>query len=168
VAEKCSVAKLVALTLLPSHLARLDVKRHVRCAGSTLATSSLFDALAYVLDRPISLTFDLGLAESLQQEKREQEAGHEAACRQISRRRTVGMGGWEVVDEDHDHDDPDLGQSDESRRAVHAHTVLHLGREFQHDLRPKGWAEVVWEHFGGRAAERGKTMPPFDTLEAQR
>ncbi len=53
-----SVAKLVVASLLPHHLPSLGVRRHIRLAGSTLLASSLFDAISYILQHQIDVSYE--------------------------------------------------------------------------------------------------------------
>jgi hypothetical protein len=144
-------------TLLPTHLPphALHIRRHIRFAGSTLATSSIFDAIAYVLKHPISVTYETGTDDT---EQEQLGAGARAGAR--SKKETapqdpgpgvgIGFGGWDLT-VGQDLDQRARGQR-QSRVENVEDAVVHLGRDLEMELKPKGWAEVVWEFF---ATKRG-------------
>ncbi|KIX09874.1 uncharacterized protein Z518_00955 [Rhinocladiella mackenziei CBS 650.93] len=71
-----NVAKLIVVSLLPYHLFSLNMRRHIRFAGSTIPTSPLFGTVAYILNHPVNVTYET-LASSFEYEKKQKEAGNE-------------------------------------------------------------------------------------------
>lgn len=118
-------------TLLPTHLDALNVKRHIRFAGSTLATSSLFDAIAYVLNHPVSVTYET--------EPEDADAG-EISTSSRAGAPSVGFGAWDLTAT---RDQPGQEQGNMGMDVE----IRHLGRDLERELKPKGWAEVVWDNF---------------------
>ncbi|EXJ66198.1 uncharacterized protein A1O5_10814 [Cladophialophora psammophila CBS 110553] len=124
------IAKFVVASLLPHHLPCLNARRHLCFAGSTLSNLSLFDAVSYVLRRPLDVTYD-SLDISYENESQLKAAGDKF---QRSFRRILGCGGFELKEQE----------------------VAQSGREFWHEVKPKAWAQVVYEFFTSK--ERGWEM----------
>lgn len=116
-----SVAKVVVASLLPKHLSSLNMTRHIRFSGSTFLVASLFDAISYILQHHISITYQT-LESSNKDEKQMQEAGDEVLSKSVSARRAIGFGGFGLEEQD--------GL-----------------KEYEDEVRPKQWPEIVAEFF---------------------
>lgn len=127
-----SIARLVVTSLLPQNLRDLNARRHIHFAGSTLPTYSLFDAVSYVLQRPVDVTYQS--LDSLSKEKKHAESVEDTNDpKHASFQRTLGFGGFEVK----------YPEKEDPRNSG----VVSSGPEYTAELRPKCWAVIVNEHF---------------------
>ena len=106
------------------------MRRRIRFAGSTLTTSSLYDALSYVLHHPIDVTYQSEAP--YKKDKQSKGSDDEYPPRFAAFRRSLGFGEFELKGSDGE--EPGEG-------------VVDSGKEYVEELEPKNWSEVVHEYF---------------------
>jgi hypothetical protein len=125
------------MSLLPQHLDGLDIKRYIRFAGSTLSASALYDAMSYVLHRPINVTYQP--IEALHVSKKQRKMpGNKLDPKGTALQRILGSGGFEL---------------EEPNRIEQGKGVINIGQEYVDKLKPMNWAEVVHEYFAREKAK---------------
>ena len=129
-----SAARAIVTSLLPLHLSVLSMKRRIRFAGSTLTTSSLYDALSYVLHHPIDVTYRSPEA-PYKKDEQPKDSGDNLPPKLASFRRSLGFGEFELKVPD----DEEPGKG-----------IVDSGKEYVDELEPKSWSEVVHEYFTRR------------------
>jgi hypothetical protein len=96
-----------------------------------MPTSSLYDAISYVLHRPIDVTYLNHDSGSYNHESK--ESRNKLQTKIAAYRRTLGSGGFEIKEPDDDQ--------------LPGRDVVCSGKEYLQELRPRCWAEVVHEYF---------------------
>ncbi len=119
------------MSLLPKHLSKVNMRRHIRFAGSTLPTSSLYDAISYVLHHPIDVTYQ-SPDSTCEADKELKSPGDQLSPKRISFRRSLALGGFDL--EARDGQELDKG-------------IVTSGREYNEEVKPRNWAQVVHEYF---------------------
>ena len=103
------------------------MRRHIILAGSTISTSSLFDAISYVLRHPIKIHYET-LESSFECEAPSEQAENMTPENIASLRRSLGFGGFEIKETD-----------EKPSKDV----IVSAGRAYLEGMAPKTWAESV-------------------------
>ena len=107
------------------------MKRHIRFTGSTLTTSALYDAMAYVVHHPIDVTYQPLKAES-KLDKLLNASNDDVDSKYAAVRRSLGRGVFAL-------EEPGSQEKDRG--------VVGSGDELMALLKPQAWTAMVHKHF---------------------
>ncbi|KAG9235198.1 hypothetical protein BJ875DRAFT_529749 [Amylocarpus encephaloides] len=93
------VAKVVAASLLPTHLKSLAGKREVRFSGTTLQVKDLFATFELAQASPINVIYT-GFDASFLYAKEQAALGNSFLAKFASAQRSIGFGGAEMINDD--------------------------------------------------------------------
>jgi len=135
------IAKVIVNSLLPTHLSDLSTRRYIVLAGSTLSTSSLFDAISYVVRHPINVKYQ-ALGSSSASDRQSTQPEDSLRGRLASLRRCLGFGGFELKEKNEDRS---------------KNVITTDGRDYMDGAAPKTWTEVVHDFFRVEATTRPRS-----------